>query len=57
LDAEADDLHMLGEELLQSHLELEGDVVDDDIHPSEGPLFPHFGRKKKTRKSSSGVYT
>jgi hypothetical protein len=33
---------MLGEELLQSHLELEGDVVDDDIHPSEGPLFPHF---------------
>lgn len=35
MDAEADDLHMLGEELLQSHLELEGDVVDDDIHPSE----------------------
>jgi hypothetical protein len=31
-DAEVYGLDMLGEELVQSHFELEGDVVDDDTH-------------------------
>jgi hypothetical protein len=31
-DAEGDDLDMLNGKLLQSHLELKGDVVQDDPH-------------------------
>jgi hypothetical protein len=38
-DAEVYGLDMLGEELVQSHLELEGDLIDDDTH-QKVPIFP-----------------
>jgi hypothetical protein len=38
-DAEVYNLDMLDEELIQAHLEPEGDLVDDDTH-QKVPFFP-----------------